>query len=117
MDFGAILKSIWEDVLNSPAVVVLLASLLLLAINKWFKPAWDKYQAAIIQAVKLAEKAIPDDTANAGLARFDWALKYAVKVIAASEETTPSQLPTKTVAAVKDGITILHDRMEAEETL
>ena len=109
-----VLTALWATI-NTPAGITLLATVMILLINKWLKPLWEKYRGTITQAIKFAEKAIPDDTTNAGLARFDWALKYALKVIAESENTTADKIPLKVVNALKEGINIVHDQLESEE--
>ena len=59
-------------------------------------------EGTIIAAVKYAEKTIPDGSPNVSQARLDEALKYVLAVYAKAD-----------AQAVKEGIQITHERMEA----
>lgn len=110
-----VLAAIWAAV-NSPAGITVIAGALLWLLN-WFyakNPTWQAYEGAIVQAVKLAEKAIPDDTANAGLLRLDYALKWALKIF---EETNGRRARAAEVASLKDGISVIHAELEASGNL
>ena len=115
MNFDAILETIWQA-LNSPVGIAAIAGLVLWLLNRLYaaKPAWTKYEGAIISGIKHAEKAIPDDAANKSLARLDAALRYVLKVYAEVNKRTPT---AKETAELKDGISILHNELEAEGTL
>lgn len=72
--------------------------------------AWHPYEGAIITAIKLAEKAIPDDTANAGLRRLDEALRFVLNVY---REHNPGKAPSADlVHELKEGIQIKHAELE-----
>ncbi len=105
------LETIWNAV-NSPLAIALLAAVVLWLLNRLYaaKPAWQKYEGAIISAIKYAEKAIPDDAENKALARFDAAMIYALKVI---REMEKRRLTDKEVASINDGIRVMHADLEA----
>ena len=115
MNFDAILETIWQA-LNSPVGIAAVAGLVLWLLNRLYaaKPAWQKYEGAIISGIKHAEKAIPDDAANKSLARLDAALQYVLKVY---QEVNNRSASTKEIADLKDGISIVHNELEAEGTL
>ena len=109
----------FEDVmalLNSPIAIAALAAVVLWALNKLYasKPLWEKYQGTIISAIKFAENAIDDDTENSGLKKLDEALKYVLNVF---EEVNNRKATIKEEAELKDAIGLIHDELEAEETL
>jgi len=74
-------SAIWAF-MNSSVGVTVVAFLLSVVVGKVFtaKPKWKqyvlKYGPEIMQAVKVAEKKIPDGSGSVGLARLDEALKY-----------------------------------------
>jgi hypothetical protein len=100
------------EVLNSPAVSVAIASLVVYLLNRLYakKPAWKKYEGTVISAIKYAEKAIPDGTTNKSAARLDTALKYALNVIEIREKRVLTDIEK---AEIVEGIQVTHDRMEA----
>ena len=112
---SAILESLWQA-LNTPAGVTAMAGLLLWLLNRIYaaKPAWKRFEGAIVSAVKFAEKEIPDDTPNKGLRRLDMALDYVLRVY---YEATGKVARKKTVASLKEGIQLTHERLEAAGTL
>ena len=79
---GAVLDSIWVFV-NSPLGITVVVAIITWILGKLFtaKPKWkayvDQYKPLLIQAVKVAEKQIPD---GGGAAKLDVALKYVLKV-------------------------------------
>ena len=115
MNVSNIFETIWA-VLNSPAGIAAIAGLVLWMLNKLYaaKPAWQKYEGAIISGIKYAEKQVPDDTANKSLARLDAALRYVLKVYQEVNNRTAS---AKEAADIKDGISIVHNELESEGTL
>jgi hypothetical protein len=68
----------------------------------------------VIAGVKFAEKQIPDDSPNKGLARLDAALKYVLTVYESAQgrKATPAE-----VADLTNGIQITHAQLEAREAL
>ena len=111
MDWNGIWQAVW-GVLNSPAVIAVLAAALLWALNKLYtaKPTWQAFEGSIISAVKWAEKEIPDDTPNKSLARLDAALGYVLKVY---EQARGKPADASTTAELREGIQIAHAELEA----
>ena len=110
--FGVV---VW-DFLNSAPGVAILAGVLLYVLNRVYakKPLWEQYEGVIINAVKTAEKAIPDDAPNKSAARLDAALKL---VVATYEEYARRKATDSEVLALKNGISIVHDKLDAAGTL
>ena len=83
MNWDAILNGLWQ-IMNSVPAVMLMAAILGWLLTKLFswKPAWETYEGTIISAIKHAEKAIPDDTPNGGLAKLDAALRFVLNAYA-----------------------------------
>ena len=77
------------------------------------KPEWkvlvEKYGPIFMELIKAAEKAIPDTTANAGLARLDWVLKQIILRVPALASVSPDVL--------KAAITAVHAEAEAKENI
>ena len=115
MNFDAILETIWQA-LNSPVGIAAVAGLVLWLLNRLYaaKPAWAKYEGAIISGIKYAEKQIPDDAANKSLARLDAALGYVLKVYQEANKRSPK---AKEIAEIKDGISIVHNELESQGIL
>ena len=110
--FGTV---VW-DFLNSAPGIAILAGLLLYVLNRIYakKPLWEQFEGVIINAVKTAEKAIPDKTPNRSAARLDAALKL---VVAAYEEYARRRASDAEVLALKNGISIVHNNLDAAGTL
>ncbi|HUU30837.1 MAG TPA: hypothetical protein VMY69_01900 [Phycisphaerae bacterium] len=115
MDWQTILAGAWAA-LNSPAGVALVAGLVLWLLNRLYakRPAWEQYEGAIIAAVKFAEKQIPDDVPNKGLARLDAALKYVAGVF---EDVNGRRPNAREEAALREGVQITHASLEAADAL
>lgn len=77
------------------------------------KPAWQKYEGTIIAAVKAAEKAIPDTAENKATKRLDEALKYVLKIY----ESQNGKATEETKQELKEGIQIVHNKLENEKTI
>ena len=87
-------------------------ALTFLFINKLspFNKAWEKYEGAIITAIKLAEKSIIDDSPNTGLRRLDEALQFVLKSYA---DQNNGKLPSPDlIREMKEGIQIKHAELE-----
>ncbi|NIA06904.1 MAG: hypothetical protein GWP14_04565 [Actinobacteria bacterium] len=91
------------------AVVVGLFIFLASKLNP-FQELWKKYEGSIITGIKLAEKKIPDDTANAGLAKLDAALQFVLKAYA--EANNGKQPSAKIIEQIKQGIQIKHSDLD-----
>ena len=115
MNWTAFLQVAW-DVVNSPAVIALMAGALLWLLNRLYaaKPAWQAFEGTIIAAVKWAEKEIPDDTPNKAMSRLDAALNYVLKVY---EEARGTPADTQTKLELREGIQIIHAELEASGSL
>ncbi|HUS57680.1 MAG TPA: hypothetical protein VM141_03430 [Planctomycetota bacterium] len=113
--FDSIIKGI-SGFLNSGAgfaVIWLLAcAVVYLFINKLgpFHEAWKKYEGTIITGIKLAEKAVADDTPDAGLRRLDEAMKFVLARYA--EQNDGSQPSAALQSELKEGIQIKHADLE-----
>ena len=105
------LETVWT-ILNSPVGITVMVSLLIFIVNKIYaaKPIWRQYEGLFTQAVKMAEKAIPDDSQNKSVRRLDEALKYVNKVLAQYNIKT-------TDAEVVNGIEIIHAEQEQSGNL
>ena len=115
MTWQAILGVVWT-VLNSPMGITAVEGIVLYLLNRLYaaKPAWAEYEGAIISAVRFAEKEIPDDASNKGMARLDQALKY---VLATFEQVNGRRATDKETAALKDGIQVIHNELDTEGVL
>ena len=84
----------------------------------WFMSAtglkWKKYEGWAISAVKAAEKAIPDDTQNKGLRRFDKAMRLFLEKYTAATGVTPNEAD---LVGIENLINIVHERLEKEEAI
>lgn len=76
---------IWA-VANSPLGITIISAVVIFLLGKVFtaKPEWEKtfiqYRGLFFDAVRAAEKAIPDTTENKSAAKADAALKYLLKI-------------------------------------
>ena len=115
MNWTAFLQVAW-DVVNSPAVIALMAGGLLGLLNRLYaaKPAWQAFEGTIIAAVKWAEKEIPDDTPNKAFNRLNAALNYVLKVY---EEARGKPADAQTKNELREGIQIVHAELEASGNL
>ena len=115
MNWTAFLQVAW-DVVNSPAVIALMAGALLWLLNRLYaaKPAWQAFEGTIIAAVKWAEKEIPDDTPNKAFNRLNAALN---SVLTVYEEARGKPADAQTKNELREGIQIVHAELEASGTL
>ena len=115
MDWNDIGQITW-NVLNSPAVIAVLAGGLLWLLNRVYaaRPAWQAFEGSIIAAVKWAEKEVRDDNPNRALSRLDAALNYVLKVY---EEARGRPADAKMKAELREGIQIVHAELEASGVL
>ena len=104
---------IWELV-NSPFFVTTVATVVVFLLNKLYgsKPEWKKYEGSIIQAIRWAEKAIPDGTENKHMERFKHAFQYVLNVFAEVEKRQPSLEEER---GLRDGIEIVCAELSAKE--
>ncbi len=113
---NALLQAVWEF-LNSPLGITLAAAVVLYVLQRLRAsyPQWAKYEGAIIEAIKYAEKTIPDDHPDRAVARFDTALAYVLRLY---REANKGRLPgSAEVQAIKEGIRVKHAQLEAAGAL
>lgn len=106
---------IWEA-MNSPIGLILVSAMLAL-IGKRFVFVQDiatRYSGTIIQTIKALEKFIPDDTPNAGMKRFDMALK---QIVAYIEKVEDRDLTNAENVAIAQAISVEHAKLEADGCL
>lgn len=115
MTWQTLAPLIWEF-LNSPVGISLVAAVSLWAINKLYtaKPAWEKFEGAIIRAVQWAEREIPDNAENKHVRRADAALKY---VLDTYETMTRKKAGVRMREELAQGIEIIHAEMETTGVL
>lgn len=106
--------STFERVVNSPLVVAIVSGLFLSLVTHLFtrNPAWvtyyDKYKGAFFDAVRAAERAIPDDTANVAMARADFAMKLLLRIEPA--------LTNARAIDLQRGLSAAHDARKESDT-
>jgi len=111
---GSFGKAVWAF-LNSSVGVSCVVFVLSVLAGKVFtaKPKWKqyviKYGPQIMQAVKVAEKKIPNDVENSGLAKLDEALKYLIEI--------EPKLKGAGEADLKQALTSVHTKAEADGNL
>jgi hypothetical protein len=109
------------QILNMPVVVALIVALVLFSLNIVFdkRPSWRKkwndYLPAFGQAVRHAEKAIPDNHPNKAILRADEALKYLIRLLdelgarVAATDTSDLRMGLSATHAELDTMGILED--------
>ena len=115
MNNTSLFSTLWQ-LLNAPAAIVAIALLALWLLNRVYaaRPAWRKYEGAIITGIKLAEKNIPDGTPNKGLARLDAALRYVLSIHREVEQRRPTN---QELADLREGVQITHAKLESQGNL
>lgn len=107
---AGVLAQVWAY-LNTSAGVTVLLGVITWILGRVFtaKPEWrvvyDTYRPALMQAVKFAEKEIPDDSPNRVLARVDAALHKAIQIDAA--------INSHSADAITQAIAMVHADAEA----
>jgi len=111
----AALRATWTF-LNSPLGITAVAALALYLLKKARQryPAWEDWEGTIVEAVKHAEKAIPDDAENKSLRRFDHALAYVLRVYHEANDRMP---PAWERRDIEEGIRLKHAELEATGAL
>ena len=109
------MDALW-NFLNSPLFLTLASIALAYGLGKLLtaKPEWEKWKGPIIEAIKFAEKNIPDDTANVSARRLDAALKY---VIQAYTIAMDRPIPQTLMDAIRQAIPIVHAELEKNGNL
>ena len=104
------------NLMNEPLSIALIGAVIAWALGRIYlkRPLWRQFEGTIIAAVKAAEKEIPNDTHNKGLARLDTALEYVISVFQEVEHRRPSD---KETAELKDAIQMTHADLESSAGL
>ena len=115
MDVNAILEALGQFFNSGVGFALIWAAMVgfFIFLASRFNPlqeAWKKYEGSIITGIRLAEKQIPDDTPNAGLAKLDAALRFVLKAYA--EANNGKEPPAKEVEAIRQGIQIKHSDLD-----
>jgi len=115
MTADVVLAGMWA-LMNSPVGVSLVASVALWLVNKVYaaKPEWQAYEGALIQAVRWAEKEIPDGSENKYLRRADMALKYALD---AYERMNGKRADIRMREQLAQGLEVVHADLETAGVL
>ena len=106
---------LWEFV-NSLFFVTLVATGVIFLLNKLWgsKPEWEKYEGAIIRAIRWAEKEIPANIENSHVKRFTHALNYILTVYEEIERRKPTAEEEQMLA---NAIELICERLETEGVL
>lgn len=79
-----------------------------------FQEKWKQWEGSIITGIRLAEKQIPDDTPDAGLAKLNAALLFVLKAYA--DANSGQQPSVRLIEQIKQGIQIKHNEMSPMDT-
>ena len=115
MDGNAILNGVWTFLNSGIGFAIIWAGVVgfFIFLASKFNPLqekWKQYEGSIITGIKLAEKQIPDDTPNSGLAKLDSALRF---VLNAYAEANNGKKPSDAlVEQIKQGIQIKHSELD-----
>jgi len=115
MDGNTILSGIWTFLNSGIGFAIVWSALVgfFLFLASKFNPLqekWKQYEGSIITGIKLAEKQIPADTPNAGLAKLDAALRFVLNAYA--EANNGKQPSAALIEQIKQGIQIKHDELD-----
>jgi len=108
-------ESVWTFV-NSPAAIVAFAGVCLWLLNRLYskKPLWQQFEGTIIEAVRFAEKAVPDDAENKAVRRLDQALQYVLKIYEGMKSRPATDVE---VDEIKEGIRLIHNELDTDGVL
>ena len=115
MDGNAILNGVWTFLNSGIGFAIIWAAMVgfFIFLASKFNPLqekWKQYEGSIITGIKLAEKQIPDDTPNSGLAKLDSALRF---VLNAYAEANNGKKPSDAlVEQIRQGIQIKHSELD-----
>lgn len=106
------------NLLNTDFVLALVIGAFVSFIVKWLATAqgmqWKRWEGLAITAVKMAEVAIPDGTANKGAKRLDQALRIFLDKYEKATGVTPNEAD---VAEITSLLSLVHDRLDGAGTL
>ena len=107
-----VLANLGWTFLNSPLGITAVAAVVLYLLKRAREryPAWMDWEGSIVEAVKLAEKNIPDDADNKALRRFNDALAYVLRVY---QEANGKMPPARQRREIEEGIRLKHAELEA----
>lgn len=120
MDTQSLIQII-DHVFNSGLGLVIIWLLLMLLFfwlaSKFnpFQEKWRQWEGSIITAIKLAEKSIPNDTPDKGLAKLDAALRFVLQAYA--DANSGKAPPDQLVEQIKQAIQIKHDELDRRGAL
>jgi hypothetical protein len=115
MDGETVTNGIWTFLNSGVGFAIIWAAVvgLFFFLASRFNPFQDKWRAwegSIITGIRLAEKQIPDDTPNAGLARLDAALRF---VLDAYAEANGGKKPSDALTEqLRQAIQIKHNELD-----
>ena len=115
MEGNAILNGVWTFLNSGIGFAIIWAAMVgfFIFLASKFNPLqekWKQYEGSIITGIKLAEKQIPDDTPNSGLAKLDSALRFVLNAYA--EANNGKQPSDALVEQIKQGIQIKHSELD-----
>lgn len=108
------------EFLQSPLGITIIAMIFLAVafVVRLWRPGWyraaARHKGLIINAVKMAEKTIPNDTRNAGLRKADVALNVFLRGYEEAFGRSPS---SKLVKRVREAMPVVHAELEARGAL
>jgi len=106
------------NLLNTDCVLALVIGAFVTFIVKWLASAqgmqWKRWEGLAITAVKMAEVAIPDGTANKGAKRLDQALRIFLDKYEKATGVKPNE---KDVAEITSLLSLIHDKLETNGNL
>ena len=111
MDIGVVIEAICRLLSSGFGIAVAWAAavgffLWLASRLNPFQERWKEWEGSIITGIKLAEKQIPSDVENGGLAKLDAALRFVLDAYA--EANKGKQPSAAVVEQIKQGIQIKH---------
>ena len=115
MDGNIIIRGIWAFMNSGIGYFMLATSTLaffvfLASRANPLQEQWKKYEGSIITGIKLAEKQIPNDTPNAGLAKLDAALRFVLEAYA--QANNGKQPSTELAESFKQAIQVKHSELD-----
>lgn len=110
------IKVLLLNIMAQPAFLIGVATLCTWLLTRLFIkfPKLAKYEGLMVTAVRLGEKAIDDDSPNAGLRRLDEALKIFDNQYKSVYNAAP---PKWLIELVHANLPVVHKQLEAEGAL
>jgi hypothetical protein len=105
-------------VLSTDAVIALIVCAFVTYLAKWLASKdgqkFKQYEGYAVMAIKAAEKAIPDGTANKGMNRLDFAMK---SFLVQYEKATGVKASEADVAKIESWISTIHAALESSGSI